>query len=211
MNPHVTPTSWDKVLESHLTCEQIQRLRQARVGIAGVGGLGSNCAIMLARSGIGELVLVDHDTVTLSNLNRQTYGPEHVGQPKVFALGQQLKQLRSDISVETIHKHLTGPMACEVFAHCQIVVEAVDDPTAKAELVNALLEAGHHVICASGMAGWGGEMQRRALGERCTVVGDFGLDVQAGLPPMAPKVILVAALQADEVLLRLLAPSSVSP
>lgn len=197
--------SWNRVLDTHLTVDQQQRLAVARVGIAGAGGLGSNCALMLARSGIGQLVVADHDVVSLSNLNRQTYWPEHVGQAKVLALQSQLLTLRPDMTVRAVQLCLTGPTACELFADCSIVVEAVDNPSAKRELVEALLEAGHQVVAASGMAGWGGSMERRHIGSRLTVVGDFTREVGPNAPPMAPRVIMAAALEADEVLCRLLA------
>jgi len=79
--------------------EQLANLATARIGIAGVGGLGSNCAMMLARSGIGQLVLVDGDVVDESNLNRQHYFPRHLGQSKVLALSTQIQEL-DDIRVD---------------------------------------------------------------------------------------------------------------
>ena len=86
---------------SCFTDAQRLRLESARIGIAGAGGLGSNAAMMLVRSGVGHLVLVDCDTVEASNLNRQHYFPGHVGQPKVEALKQQLLALNRDLDVET--------------------------------------------------------------------------------------------------------------
>lgn len=201
---HNMLASWFPVLESHLTPEQCQRLAEARVGIAGAGGLGSNCAFLLARSGIGSLVIADHDVVAPSNLNRQTYFPKHLRHPKVLALKAQLEELRSDLELQVAQLRLTGPLACDFFRDCPIVVEAVDDPAVKGELVSALLEAGHTVVSASGMGGWGGGMERRHIGPRCTVVGDFEREVGPGVPAMAPRVLMAAALEADEVLCRLL-------
>ena len=205
------PGFWDSVLESHLSPAEIQRLATARVGIAGAGGLGSNCALMLARSGIGALVIADHDVVSLSNLNRQAYWPRHLAQPKVLALKEQLEELRPELCIQTEQMRLTGATACVLFRHCDVVVEAVDDPVTKSELVSALLQAGFQVVSASGMAGWGGDMARRQLGSQCTVVGDFTREVAEGRPPMAPRVLMAAALEADEVLCRLLAPPTGSP
>ena len=77
-------------LARYLSPDQLEALRAARVGIAGAGGLGSNAALMLARSGVGNLVLVDDDVVDASNLTRQQYWPRHVGRPKVEALAELL-------------------------------------------------------------------------------------------------------------------------
>ena len=82
---------WESVMASHLDAEQRVRLSSACVGLAGAGGLGSNCATLLARCGVGRLVLVDFDVVSLSNLNRQNFLPEHVGRLKVEALASMLR------------------------------------------------------------------------------------------------------------------------
>ena len=156
---------WEQVLEPHLAPALRRRLRGARVGIAGAGGLGSNCAVMLARSGIGGLVIADHDMVSVSNLNRQQYLPEQVGLPKVEALAALLTALNPELRLETRRERLDGALACALFADCSVVVEAVDDAATKRMLTESLLAAGHTVIAASGMGGWGGPpmTERRAL------------------------------------------------
>ena len=98
-----------------------------------------------------------------------------------------------------------GPSACGLFAGCDIVVEAVDDPEVKKNLVEALLLAGHRVVSASGMAGWGGvPMTARKLGSRLVVVGDHVSGIGPGMPPLAPRVVMAAAMEADAVLEMLL-------
>ena len=100
---------------------------------------------------------------------------------------------------------LDGPSACGLFAGCDIVVEAVDDPEVKKDLVEALLLAGHRVVSASGMAGWGGvPMTARKLGSRLVVVGDHVSGIGPGMPPLAPRVVMAAAMEADAVLEMLL-------
>ena len=84
---------WDDVLARHLPPGHIARLRDARVGIAGAGGLGSNCAMLLVRSGIRRLRIADPDVVDLSNLNRQFFFPGQVGRAKVDALAENLRAL----------------------------------------------------------------------------------------------------------------------
>lgn len=198
---------WERVLESHLSEARRARLASARVGVAGAGGLGSNCAVLLARSGIRRLVIADPDVVSLSNLNRQHFFPRHLGLPKVEALGGVLRELNPGLDLTLVPEALDGPAACALFDGCDVVVEAVDDPAAKKTLVEALLRQGHSVVSASGMAGWGGPpMTARRVGQRLIVVGDFVSEIGPGCPPMGPRVVMAAALEADAVLTLLLGP-----
>ena len=174
-----------------------------RPGIAGAGGLGSNCAMLLVRSGIRRLRIADPDVVDLSNLNRQFFFPGQVGRAKVDALAENLRALNPMLELELIRERLDGPAAGAFFTGCDIVAEAVDSAAAKQELVHALLAAGHGVVAASGMGGWGGDMSRRVLG-RLTVVGDFAAEVGPGRPALAPRVMMAAAMQADEIIRRIL-------
>lgn len=174
---------WDAVLEGHLAAEQCKVLASARIGMAGAGGLGSNCAVFLARTGIRDFVIADPDVVALSNLNRQHFFPRHLGLPKVEALGAVLRELNPSVILRLEPRALDGPSACALFAGCDIVVEAVDDPEVKKNLVEALLLAGHRVVSASGMAGWGGvPMTARKLGSRLVVVGDHVSGIGPGMP-----------------------------
>ena len=190
----------DAVLATHLPSELRAKLRAVHIGIAGAGGLGSNCAMALVRTGIGQITLADHDTVSLSNLNRQFFFPRHLGQLKVKALESLLLELNPALSVRAFPQRLTPETVCAVFAECPLVVEAVDDPVCKQNLVEALLLAGHTVVSASGMAGWGGgPMQVRRLGA-LIVVGDQNRAVSPTCPPLAPRVLMAASMQADAVL-----------
>ena len=91
--------SWDAVLEGHLAAERRRVLASARIGMAGAGGLGSNCAVFLARTGIRHFVIADPDVVALSNLNRQHFFPRHLGLSKVEALGDVLRELNPSIAL----------------------------------------------------------------------------------------------------------------
>ena len=192
-------------LRRHLTPEQIAGLAAVRVGFAGAGGLGSNCAMMLARSGLTQFVLVDEDVVDESNLNRQHYFPRHVGQSKVLALSEQIREL-GDMDVDARRIRLDEHNIRDVLALAPIWVEALDDAAAKRLFVEEALRAGVFCVSASGLAGWGGPpMQRRVLthkdaSPRLILVGDFSSAVSDVLPPLAPRVMQAAALQADAVL-----------
>ena len=186
-------------LARYLSPDQMATLRAARVGIAGAGGLGSNAALMLARSGVGNLVLVDDDVVDASNLNRQQYWPRHVGRPKVEALAELLQELNPEMGVEARRMRLDQNNMAEVLPACPIWVEAFDGPDDKTLLVETALLGGYRIASASGMGGWGGKaMGKRYLGN-LVLVGDFSTDILLA-PPLAPRVTEAAALLADAVL-----------
>ncbi|MDR2696344.1 MAG: sulfur carrier protein ThiS adenylyltransferase ThiF [Deltaproteobacteria bacterium] len=192
-------------LRRHLPPERLAKLAAARVGLAGAGGLGSNCAMMLARSGIGQLVLVDGDEVEASNLNRQHYFPRHLGQGKALALGEQIRELGA-MHVDARRVRLDARNIPDILALAPIWVEALDDPATKRLFVEEAMRAGVFCVSASGLAGWGGPpMQRRVLAyrdgsPRLVLVGDFSSAVSETLPPLAPRVTQAAAMQADAVL-----------
>lgn len=186
-------------LARYLSPEQLQRLRHVRVGVAGAGGLGSNAALMLARSGVEHFLLLDDDVVEASNLNRQQFWPRHLGRPKVEALAELLRELNPAISIDARPVRLSPVNLPELLPLCPIWLEALDAPEAKTMLVEAALLQGAHIASASGMGGYGGPpMQKRHLG-RLTLVGDFSTDVLMA-PPLAPRVTEAAALLADAVL-----------
>ena len=188
----------DGVLSS-FTDEQKRRLEAARVGIAGAGGLGSNAAMMLARSGVGCLILIDGDRVEASNLNRQHYFPEHLGMAKVDALAIQLRALNPDIRVDARKLWLDQGNAPALLQEADLWIEAMDDAQTKALFASLALAAGKTVICGSGMGGFGGyAMRRRRIGGMI-VVGDMKTDI-ARHPPLAPRVTQCAAMQADAAL-----------
>ena len=190
--------------------EQARSLLSARrVGLAGAGGLGSNCAAALARAGVGHLVLADFDRVSPDNLDRQFFFLEQVGRLKVDALAENLRRIDAGLDLTTLPERLDAQRAVAAFADCDVVVEALDDADAKAMLIEALLadRPGRPVVAASGIAGWGasGKLAVRKSGS-LVVIGDENLGVDGSHPPMAPRVGAVACLQANEVLEILLGP-----
>ncbi len=180
-----------------------KRLATARVGIAGAGGLGSNCAVALARAGVGSLVVADFDVVQSSNLDRQYYFLDQVGRPKVEALRDNIGRIDPNVRVEAATLRLDADKAAATFAGCSVVVEAFDDAAAKAMLIETVLERLPEatIVAASGIAGWG---RVEALGVRrmgrLILVGDLESAVSEELPPMAPRVGVAACMEADLVL-----------
>lgn len=187
-------------LSRYLSAAQLTALRQVRVGFAGAGGLGSNACMLLARSGVENFVLVDGDTVDHSNLNRQHYFPCHVGQAKVAALAEQVRALNPEVQANCHECWLTTENIPSMLEKADIWVEALDEAGMKRRFVEAALQAGCFVVSASGIAGYGGPpMQKKVLGTKLVLVGDFSTDISQA-PPLAPRVMQAAAMQADAVL-----------
>lgn len=145
-------------MKQMLTIEVIeQRLKKASVGIAGLGGLGSNAAVALVRAGVGKLVLVDFDRVEKSNLNRQYYFLDQVGLLKTDALKVNLLRINPETVLEMINMRLeTGTMDAP-FHHVDIVIEALDKAETKANFIEDIHSKIPAVplIGASGVAGLG--------------------------------------------------------
>lgn len=177
-------------------------LRTVRIGIIGAGGLGSNCAMHLLRSGFANLVLADPDTVEASNLNRQCFTLAQVGRPKVLALRDNLLAVNPDAPIEAHVRAVDAGGMSELFGDCRAVVEAVDDARTKKLVVETLLPTGCLVVGASGLGGTGvaGRMRVSRPLPNLVLVGDLSTPCDAATPPLSPGVGMAAALQADSVL-----------
>ncbi len=185
-----------------------ERLKKGKVAIAGLGGLGSNIAVMLARSGVGQLLLVDFDLVEPSNLNRQSYYLSHLGMPKTIALKQQIEQINPYILVEVKTAKVTEDNVVELFSGYDIICEAFDKAREKAMLVNTVLEKlpGVKIVAASGLAGYDSSnlIQTKKVMRDLYVCGDFVSEAKIGRGLMAPRVLICAGHQANMVLRLLL-------
>ena len=184
--------------------EDVQRrLENARVAIAGLGGLGSNIAFFLTRIGVGHLHLVDFDRVDPSNLNRQQYAMKHLGMNKTDALKEQLLAIDPYIDIRTDCVKVTAENAGALFAEEEIVCEAFDVPEAKAMLVNYVLEhfPEKYMIAASGMAGYGdsNRIRTRTVTSKFILCGDEESSIRPGFGLMAPRVAIAAAHEANAV------------
>jgi len=129
------------------------RLKVARVGIAGCGGIGSNAAMLLARAGVGTLVIVDFDRVETRNLNRQHYFTGHIGMPKVMALKSQIEGIPAGTAVEALEVRIDRGNAASLFESCDLLIEALDLDESKEMLLNTWLEGmpGTPVVACSGL------------------------------------------------------------
>ena len=135
--------------------EQLTKVQETPVGIAGLGGLGSNVAWHLVRSGFSHLVLADFDRVEASNLNRQFYFQDQLGLLKTEALAENLLRINPDLNLELWPIPITKANIQAIFGQCSVWVEGFDETASKKMFVEEGLAAGKKVISASGLAGWG--------------------------------------------------------
>jgi len=187
-----------------MTVEEIkENLRFYTVGIAGVGGLGSNCAIALARSGIGKLIIADYDVVSESNLNRQYYFFDQIGQIKVFALKENIQRINPEMNIETHNLKIDELNFSHIFSACDIIVEAFDKASEKKMLIECVLSEFPEIpiISGVGMAGFGKSNSIKLYNsDNLYICGDGISEVSEDNPPLAGRVGIVANMQANTVL-----------
>ncbi len=193
-------------LARYFTAEQVNRLGSVCVGIAGAGGLGSNCAVHLVRSGVRHLVVVDFDTVASSNLNRQFYFVDQVGMKKIAALEENLRRIQPVLEMQGEDIRIDSENAVQVFAGCDIIVEALDGAQDKKMMADLFAADPRLLVCASGIGGWGenNRIRTRRFREDFFLVGDEQSEVSETMPPTSAVVGIAAAKQADIVITNIL-------
>ena len=197
--PAFTAAATKQALHKGLSPEQSSLLQAAQVAIFGLGGLGSNVAMWLARLGVGQLLLYDFDRVELSNLNRQYYFVEDVGEYKAVALLKHLRAVNPYGDYQSRVVRLTEDNLAELVDTAPIICEALDKPETKALLVNGVLESfpDKFLVAASGLAGFGtsDSMQVRQITPHFYLCGD-GSSSFLDLPLCGARVGLCAAQEA---------------
>jgi sulfur carrier protein ThiS adenylyltransferase len=186
----------------YYTPEQLSKIRSVRVGIAGVGGLGSNCALALVRCGFEKFVIADFDIVSVSNLNRQQYFPEEIGKPKVECFVAYLQKINPSIDCRIKQLRISSENVHDLFNECQCVVEAFDNAESKAMLVGEIMGSDKLLVSASGIGGHGSSdrIVTRKVRDNFYLIGDGVSEVGPSIKPYAPCVMIAAAKQADVVL-----------
>lgn len=205
---HFTENEFRSVLEMRHGAGLQEKFYKGRVAVAGLGGLGSNIAVLLARAGVGSLHLIDYDVVELSNLNRQQYFIQHVGMFKTSAITEIIKQINPYIRLTVSTEKVTRENAAELFRDDHIICEAFDRAEEKAMLTEAVLTCPdrHILVGASGLAGYdsGNTITTKRITSDFYLCGDGVSESCNGNGLMAPRAALCAAHQANTVL-RLLA------
>ena len=193
-------------VNTYLTEAQKAILERAKVGVAGLGGLGSNVLCHLLRAGVHRFVAADFDVVSASNLNRQFFFADQIGRKKTDALAENLRRIDPDAELDFRDLRLTVENTPEVFAGCDVVVEAFDKADAKTMLISALSASGIPVVAASGLAGFGksNDIRLRRVGENLYLVGDLVSGISSELAPASPRVGIAAAMEANTVIALLL-------
>ena len=198
------PEEFESLMMARHTPGVHQKIKKSVVGIAGLGGLGSNVAMALARIGLGTLILVDFDIVEPSNLNRQQYFLHQIGMPKVDALHENISKINPYVKVQTYNEKLDRNNVERIFKEVEIVVEAFDRAEDKGMLINVISEKmpDKYIVAASGVAGYGDNNEIRTVrfSSKIFIVGDQKTAAQPGIGLMAPRVGIVAHHQANTVL-----------
>lgn len=199
-----TKEEWNKALSERHETELQKKFSAATVAISGLGGLGTNIALSLARAGIGKLILIDFDRVDITNLHRQQYKASQIGMNKTDALRDSLLEIAPYVTLETHTIRITDENAAYLLQGADIICEAFDDAECKAMLTNLVLETmpDKYLVAASGMAGMGSAntIQTRKMSKRFYLCGDGASDVSEAGSLVAPRVMLCAAHQAHTVL-----------
>ena len=199
-----TKEEWNKALEERHGKELQQAFSSAMVAVCGLGGLGSNIAIALARAGVGRLILIDFDRVDITNLHRQQYKASQIGLYKTEALAENLKEIAPYISLELHTERITEENAKAILSDADILCEAFDSAEAKAMLTEIVLTEmrDKYLVAASGMAGLydANRIKTRKVTSKFYLCGDEKSDVADGIGLVSSRVMICAAHQAHTVL-----------
>lgn len=183
-------------------------LKNSSVVICGLGGLGSNAAISLARAGVGRLKLIDFDIVEPSNINRQAYFLEHTGMNKTDALKEIISKINPYINIELSNIFLNKDNIIDETSGFNVILECFDSAESKIMLIENCVNnmAESYIISASGVAGYYDTeiFKRKKLGNNCVVIGDFENESGINKGLYAPRVAAAANIQANEALRYLL-------
>lgn len=186
---------------SYFTQGQLSSIQKTVISIAGAGGLGSNVAMCLVRSGFKKFEIIDFDVVELSNLNRQYYFLNDVGKPKVEALKEKMLAVNPECEIAIRQVRLDENNLASYFNEADFVIEAFDKPDCKKMLVEHFAGSAKVLVCGNGMAGIKmTELNIIKVHDQLYLVGDQKTSVGPDHPPCAPRVTACAGLMAGVVL-----------
>lgn len=181
-----------------------KKVSSASVAVCGIGGLGSNIAISLARAGVGKIHIIDFDRVDISNLNRQQYFPEQLGMYKTDALRETLSHIAPYCEITADCVKLDETNIPELLKNEDVICEAFDNAEAKAELVNCVLEKlpEKYLVSGSGMAGLdsANTIKTRRVMKKFYLCGDEHSDIADGMGLVSSRVMVCAGHQAHMVI-----------
>jgi sulfur carrier protein ThiS adenylyltransferase len=197
----MTNNPFEKGLARYLTTQQLTMIQKKHIGIAGAGGLGSNIAFILLRTGFRRLTIVDKDKVEASNLNRQAYTLADIGKPKAQALKKHLLKINPDAEITSCDREWRPDETGRIFSQCPILVEAFDQADVKTAFVAWASTRASWVVSGNGMAGLsGGDPTKVRKVGNIYIVGDEKTSIHDGQPALAPRVLQCASKMAEIVL-----------
>lgn len=193
---------FEQALVTYIGENSLKKFQSVKVGIAGAGGIGSNCAFNLVRSGFKNLKIIDFDNIEYTNINRQFYFYNQVGRCKVEVLKDNLLLINPDLNIETENIKLDENNAEYIFCDCDVVIEAFDKVFYKRILVEEFANSNKLLIAVSGIAGWDNidDIKVHKIKDKFYVVGDLVTGISKDNPPVSPKVNVAAAKMANLVL-----------
>ncbi len=213
MNPIPSKEELTAALAARCPKQLQEKLQNSTIAVCGLGGLGSNIAISLARAGIGNLILIDFDRVDISNLHRQQYKASQIGMYKTEALAANLLEISPYLNLTLHTTQIQKENISPLLSDADIICEAFDRAEMKAMLVNGVPEKlpDAYLIAASGMAGLGSanEIKTRKISDHFYLCGDEKSDIADTPGLLSSRVMLCAAHQAH-MALRILAGQSES-
>lgn len=193
-----------RALEERHGADIQKKFCAASVAVCGLGGLGSNIALSLARAGVGRLHLIDFDKVDISNLNRQQYTVSQLGMYKTKALSSFISEVAPYCEIVTDTVKISEDNVKQLLGDEDIICEAFDRAEEKAMLVNSVSEnfADKYLVAASGMAGLGDadSIKTRKITNRFYLCGDGVSGMEDGMGLFAPRVAVCAGHMAQTVL-----------
>lgn len=182
------------------------KLLQSTVAVVGAGGLGNTAIELLARQGIGHLIIIDHDRFTEQNLNRQIMSTEgNVNKCKVTVAVRRVKEINSATEATAFRRKLTGDNAQSLLSGTQVVVDGLDNLSSRLVVERASRQLKIPYVCAS-IGGFYGQLMTifpedvglsSLYGSASNTVPEQGIETRTGNPPAT--VAMIAALQVQEV------------
>lgn len=179
-----------------------EKISKAVIGIAGCGGLGSNAAIALARTGVKKLIITDFDVIETSNLNRQQFAIKDLGRNKTDALEEVIRSFNPFIEIEKHTIKLNLKNIFSVFQECPIIIEAFDKVSEKSMIMTSFADKrfqNKYLIVASGIAGFNSsnDIKTKKISGNIFICGDNSTDNVKENGLMLPRVMITAGHQAN--------------
>lgn len=167
--------------------DNFRKIQKARIGLAGAGGLGSNCACNLVRVGFKRFTIADFDIVEPANLDRQFYFIDQIGMNKIDALRANLLRINPSLELKMINKRIENTNIKELFNDCDVIVECFDRAEYKSMLVSELIHSGKLIVSASGLRGIGSsdDIKVHKIKKNLIIIGDLKSDIDR-TPALSP-------------------------